>query len=261
LSFLPTQVALQKSEVAATRALELDPNSGMAHHAMAWVKYARYWDFPAAEREFKRAIELNRNSVTAHVWYGMYLAQRQHTAESWAEMQRAKQLDPFSSIVNSLAMTPLLTSHQYDRLIEEANLGLKADPNDGVLNWFLTSAYEQKGDLADAIDQQEKQAIVFGEKPARAKMESAALQREFAAQGERGYWLSRQKSLAATAWADPFDVAVVEARLGNNATMFASLDKAYQQRSAELLYWGQTQPAFDISEAIPVFRILFGASA
>jgi TolB-like protein/DNA-binding winged helix-turn-helix (wHTH) protein len=245
LSFLPTQVAMQKSEVAATKALELDPNSGMGHHAMAWVKYARYWDFAAAEREFKRAIELNPNNVTAHLWYGMYLAQRQRTAESLAEMQRAKQLDPFSSIVNSLAMTPLLTSHQYDRLIEEASLGLKADPNDGVLNWFLTSAYEQKGDLANAIDQQEKQAVVFGESAPRAEEEFAAVRREFSANGERAYWLSREKSLAATTWADPFDVAVVEARLGNDAAMFASLDKAHQQRSAELLYWGQTQPAFD----------------
>jgi TolB-like protein/DNA-binding winged helix-turn-helix (wHTH) protein len=245
LSFLPTQVAMQKSEVAATKALELDPNSGMAHHAIAWVKYARYWDFAAADREFKRALELNRNSVTAHVWYGMYLAQRQRTAESWSEMQRAKQLDPFSSIVNSLAMTPLLTSHQYDRLIEEASRGLKTDPNDGVLNWLLTSAYEQKGDLADAIEQQQKQAVVFGESPERAKTEGDAMRRAFAAQGERGYWLTRQKWLAATAWADPFDVAVVEARLGNGAAMFANLDKAYQQRSAELLYWGQTQTAFD----------------
>jgi TolB-like protein/DNA-binding winged helix-turn-helix (wHTH) protein len=245
LYFLPPQVALRKSEVAATKALELDPNSGMAHHAMAWAKYARYWDFPGAEREFHRAIELNRNSVTAHVWYGMYLAQRQRTAESWSEMQRAKQLDPFSSIVNSLAMTPLLTSHQYDRLIEEASLGLKTDPNDGVLNWFLTSAYEQKGDLANAIDRQEEQAVAFGEDAQRATKEFAALRREFSAQGERAYWLSRQKSLVATAWTDPFDIAVVDARLGDSEAMFTNLDKAYQQRSPALLYWGQTQPAFD----------------
>jgi len=245
LSFLPAQVALQKSEVAATKALELDPNSGMAHHAMAWVKYARYWDFPGAEREFQRAIELNRNSVTAHLWYGMYLAQRQRTADSWSEMKQAKQLDPFSSVVNSLAMTPLLTSHQYDRLIEEATIGLNTDPNDGALNWLLTSALEQKGDLADAIDQQEKQAIVFGEDAQRAKKEFADMRREFSAKGDRAYWLSREKSLAATSWTDPFDLAIVEARLGNHVAMFNSLEKAYQQRSAELLYWGQTQPAFD----------------
>ncbi|HZZ17716.1 MAG TPA: hypothetical protein VFE08_17355, partial [Candidatus Sulfotelmatobacter sp.] len=61
----------------------------------------------------------------------------------------------------------------------------------------------------------------------------------------RAYWLSRQKSLAATTWTDPFDIAIVEARLGESNAMFASLDKAYQQRSAALLYWEQSQPAFD----------------
>ena len=145
LYILPPQEALQKAEAAATKALEIDPNLGMAHHALAWVKYARYWDLPGAEREFQRAIELNPNNATAHLWYGMYLAQRKRVEESLAEMQRAKELDLFSSVVNSLAMTPLLASHQYDRLVEEAAQGLKTDPNDALLNWFLTAAYEQRG--------------------------------------------------------------------------------------------------------------------
>jgi hypothetical protein len=130
-------------------------------------------------------------------------------------------------------------------LIEEAGLGLKTDPNDGVLNWLLTSAFEQKEDLANAIDQQEKQAIVFGEDAQLAKKQFAALRQEFSNHGERAYWLGRQKALAATPWTDPYDTAVVQARLGNDAAMFDSLGKAYQQRSAELLYWMQTQPAFD----------------
>ena len=71
------------------------------------------------------------------------------------------------------------------------------------------------------------------------------MRQEFSTKGERAYWLSRQKSLAATAWTDPFDIAVVQARLGESDAMFANLDKAYQQRSAALLYWEQTQPAFD----------------
>jgi len=155
-------------------------------------------------------------------------------------------------------MTPLLTSHQYDRLIEEASLGLK----DRSQRWSSKLVFElslrAKGDLADAIDQLEKQAVAFGENAQRAKKEFAVVRRNFCT-GERAYWLSRQKSLAATAWTDPFDIAVVEARLGNSDAMFASLDKAYQQRSAVLLYWEQTQPAFDrFPPPIPVFRISSG---
>jgi eukaryotic-like serine/threonine-protein kinase len=245
LYLLPPQEALQKSEAAATKALEIDLSLGMAHHALAWVKYARGWDLHGAEREFQRAIELNPNNATAHLWYGMYLAQRKRIDQSFAEMQLAKQLDPFSSVVNSLSMTPLLASREYDRIVEQAAPELKTDPNDALLNWFLTSAYERKGDFARAIDGREKQAIAFGEDPQVAKQEFAAVRREFSVQGERGYWLSRQKSLASTSWADPFDLAVVDARLGETDATFDNLEKAYQQRSVLLLYWLQTEPAFD----------------
>jgi eukaryotic-like serine/threonine-protein kinase len=255
LSLLSYQDALPKSEVAAVKALEIDPNLGMAHHALAWVKYARDWDFPSADREFQRAIELNPNNATAHLWYGMYLAQRGHPDESFAEMRRAKELDPLSSIMN-LTMTPLLTSHQYDRLIEEITPMLKTDPSDGVLNWLLTSAYERKGDLARAIDAQEKEAIAFGADPQIAKRESEALRLEFSNQGARGYWLSRQKALASSSSTDPYDMAVVQARLGETDSMFGSLEKAYKQRSVALLYWLRGEPAFDRSRLDPRFQDL-----
>jgi len=256
LSVLPPHEALEKTEVAAAKALEIDSNLGMAHHALAWVKYAQNWDFPGAEKEFQRAIELSPSNSTAHLWYGMYLAQRKRTDESLAEMQRAKQLDPFSTIVNSLSMTPLLTSRDYNKLIEEASLGLRTDPNDGILNWLLTSAYEQKGDIAKAIDQQEKQAITYGEDAQKAKQEFAAVRREFSARGERAYWLSRQKSLAASSGTDPFGTAVVQARLGETDATYANLEKAYQQRSTSMLYWIQMEPAFDRLRSEPRFQDL-----
>jgi hypothetical protein len=170
-------------------------------------------------------------------------------------MRRAKELDPFSSIMN-LTMTPLLTSHQYDRLIEEITPMLKTDPSDGLLNWFLTSAYERKGDLARAIDAQEKQAVAFGADPRIAKRESEALRGEFSNQGARGYWLSRQKVIASSSSTDPYDMAVVQARLGETDAMFGSLEKAYKQRSVALLYWLRGEPAFDHSRLDPRFQDL-----
>jgi serine/threonine protein kinase/TolB-like protein len=254
LSILPSPTAFEKAEVAAKRALELDPNLGMAHHSLAWVKYARYWDLSGAEREFQRAIDLSPNNATAHLWYGMYLAQQQHSDESFVEMRRARELDPFSSIVTSLAMTPLLTSHQYDTLIEQTTSMLKSNPSNGVLNWLLSSAYEQKGDIARAIDAQEKQAILYGEDRQHAEQEFAALRREFAAQGERAYWLSRQKSLSSSPTTDPFDLSVVQARLGESDGMLDSLEKALQQRSASLLYWIKVEPAYDRYRGDPRFQ-------
>jgi tetratricopeptide (TPR) repeat protein len=207
LNAMPTQETLEKVQAAADKALAIDPNLRTAHHSLAWVKNARDWDFPGAEKEFRRAIELNPNNATTQLWYGMFLAQRGRSDESLAAMRQAKSLDPFSPIVNGLAMTPLLTSHQYEKLIEEASAGLKSNPND-------------------------------------------------AARGARAYWQSREKSMAADAGTDPFDMAVIQSKLGETDAMFASLRKAYQKRSTELLYWLQSEPAFDKFRSDARFRDL-----
>jgi serine/threonine-protein kinase len=256
LSMMPSQPSLEKARAAADKALVIDPNLGTAHHALAWVKYAHDWDCPGAETEFHRAIELNPNNATAQLWYGMYLAQRGRSDESLTAMRQARSLDPFSPIVNALAMTPLLTSRQYEKLIEEASAGLKSNPNDGVLHWLLGQAYAQIGEIPKVIDEQEKQAVLYGEDPQKSKEEFAAVRRDYAKRGARAYWQSRETSMAADAGADPFDMAVIQSKLAKTDAMFGSLEKAYQKRSTNLLYWMQTEPAFDNFRADPRFRDL-----
>jgi hypothetical protein len=95
------------------------------------------------------------------------------------------------------------------------------------------------------IDEQEKQAVLYGEAPQKAKEEFAAVRRDYAQRGARAYWQSREKSMAADKGTDPFDMAVIQSKLGETDAMFASLGKAYQKRSTELLYWLQSEPAFD----------------
>ena len=80
------------------------------------------------------------------------------------------------------------------------------------------------------------------------------MRRDYAEHGEQAYWQSREKSMAADAGTDPFDIAVIQSKLGETDAMFASLEKAYQKRSTELLYWMQTEPAFDKFRADPRFR-------
>src|ERR1700757_4323081 len=101
-----------------------------------------------------------RRSSAAPSWYGMFLAQRGRSDESLAAMREAKSLDPFSPIVNGLAMTPLLTSHQYEKLIEEASAGLKSNPNDGVLHWLLGQAYAQMEDIPKGIEERKNKAVL-----------------------------------------------------------------------------------------------------
>jgi len=124
-----------------------------------------------------------------------------------------------------------------------------------LLLWLIASAYEQHGDLAKAVDVQEKQAILFGADRQKTNQGFDALRRGLAEQGERAYWLNREKS-ASPSGDDPFNLAVVQAHLGTSKEMYASLEKAYAFRSTGLVYSIQTEPAFDRYRSEQAFRLL-----
>jgi TolB-like protein/DNA-binding winged helix-turn-helix (wHTH) protein/Flp pilus assembly protein TadD len=257
LGIMPSSEALPKARIAANKALELDDTLSQAHHSLAWVNYAFDWNFQAAETEFRRAVELNVNDVTAHLWYGMFLAQRGRIKESLAEMNQAEQLDPRSLIVNGLGVTPLLESRQYDAAIEQVNKVLLMDPNSGLGHWMLLTAYERKGDLARAIDEREKQATLWGQSPADAARQIAPLRNAYASSAAKGYWQTLMASMEpdlAKPGADPYGAAVVLARAGEKSRALAALEKSCAARSTELLYWLNGEPAFDSLRADPRFQ-------
>src|SRR5207244_7138945 len=101
---------------AATKALELDDTLAEAHAALAYAVFFADWDWPTAEREFKRAIELNPNSALSHERYAECLKTRLRFGESMAEAQRAQELDPLSPEIVAQAgdrkSTRLNSSHQ-----------------------------------------------------------------------------------------------------------------------------------------------------
>ncbi len=97
---LPDQ-SFRKGEAAAIKALEIDERLAEAHASLALAKLYYEWDFPAAEKEFQRALELKPNYATAHQWYGEYFMLMGRFEESLAEMRRAQDLDPLSLIINT----------------------------------------------------------------------------------------------------------------------------------------------------------------
>jgi tetratricopeptide (TPR) repeat protein len=101
-SLVPAKEAFTKAREAAEKALQLDDTLAEAHNALAAVKADYDWDWPGAEREFRRAIELNPGYATAHQWYAEMLSELGRHEEALAEIKRAQQLDPFSLIINAV---------------------------------------------------------------------------------------------------------------------------------------------------------------
>ena len=99
LNVLPAREVMPKVKAAASKALELDDTLGEAHTSLALAKFHE-WDWAGAEKEFKRAIELNASYPTAHAWYGEYLMVLGRFDEALAEMNRANELNPLSPAIN-----------------------------------------------------------------------------------------------------------------------------------------------------------------
>src|SRR5262249_30675801 len=122
----------KKATAAATRSLELDEALAEAHTSLAWIKRVHDWDWAGAEREFKRAIELNPNSSNAHQWYALLLTTVGRTEEAIAEIRRAQELDPVSWVVNANTSAVFFYARQFDQAIAQCRQMLELDPGSAV---------------------------------------------------------------------------------------------------------------------------------
>jgi eukaryotic-like serine/threonine-protein kinase len=147
---LPREKAFARMQAAASKALELDPTLGEPHAVLACVKAYLDWDWTGAEKEFRRAIELNPNYATAHLWFARTLKVLRRSDEALAEIERAHELDLYSPVINGFRGGLLAESGRADeaiRLLREQN---QRQPSI-LLRSALASAYAAKGMWAPAI--------------------------------------------------------------------------------------------------------------
>lgn len=136
---------------AAQKALELDDTLAEAHTSLAFIKCYQDWGWDGAGREFRRAIELNPNYATAHLWYGRYLAALGRHDEAIAEMKRAKEIDPFSSGISGNLASAYYLARRYGQAIEESRKAIELAPNSADAHLLLGSAYREERNYREAI--------------------------------------------------------------------------------------------------------------
>ena len=136
-SDVPSKEVLPVAKEAALKALEIDDALAEAHISLAGINLWLEWDWQGAEKECKRAIELNPNHAGAHGRYAHLLSNLGRHSEALAEAKRALELDPVSPTRNLFLGQFLYQARQYDQAIEPLQDGLEIAPNDWVL--ILTS--------------------------------------------------------------------------------------------------------------------------
>ncbi len=239
---LPAREVMPKVKLAAAKAIELDDGLAEAHTSLAWARF-HDWDWPGAESEFKRAIGLNQNYPAAHSWYGEYLMTLGRFDEALVEMNRARDLNQLSPLVNLALGYRAYYARQPGQAIEQCQKTLALDAHFVPAQVCLGRSFELKAMYPEAVAAYRK-ALELSEGDTN---ELAALGHSFAIshqEAEARKIIDQLKERSQQTYVQPTWIAVIHLGLGEKDQAFDWLQKAYEDRSSWLVYL-KVDPWFD----------------
>jgi eukaryotic-like serine/threonine-protein kinase len=241
--FVPPKEGYAKAKSNGEKAAQLDDSLAEAHEALGSVKLYSDWDFPAAEKEYKRAIELNPNYSQVHTnLSGYYKALRQY-GEEIAEARRGQELDPLSAFTNMELGEAFYQSRRYDESIEQIKKALELDSHFFVSYHVRARAYEQKKMYAESVADCEEWLKIFPDDPQAL----ASLSHVYATMGKRREAqdiIAKLLVFSKQRYFSPYWIAVAYAGLGDNDQAFRYFEKALEDRYF-LMIWINSDPRLD----------------
>ncbi len=255
LGFEPSNRVYPEAKTAALKALALDNSLAEAHASLADVLKGYEWNWDAAGREYRRAIDLDPNYSVVHQWNANYLSILGRHADAIAEAQRARDLDPVSPTINAFVSLTYLRARRYEEAVSEGSKALDFGPRLPLGHWFLGQAYLARADNPRAIDQLRQAVTLSGGSAAY----NAALGYAYAVAGDRTEALTVLREMMDQSrhrYVSPFDIAIVYTGLGDGPSAFEWLEKAYRERTMRLTELAM--PIFDPLRPDARFHALAG---
>jgi TolB-like protein len=232
---MPPGEAKPKAREAAERALQLNPRLAEAHAVLGNVAMSYDWDLATAEKELRRAVELNPIDPNAHEWYCHLLIVEGRNPEALAEARHALDLDPVSPLFHTVLAETYYFGRAFDASIEEAQQVVKLHPDFLPAHYWLGSAYREKKMYPQAIETFLHARKVSGDYPfmVMAYGHTQALAGNAA---EARAALQKLQQLAATRFVPSLYPAAIHVGLGETDEAFRLLDLAFQERVDRLVY-------------------------
>lgn len=239
---LPPEEGFAKAKAAAAMALKIDESFAAAHASLGHA-LLHNWEWDEAEKELKRAIELNPSYPSAHHWYSEHLTAMGRCEESIAELKLAGELDPLSLIISADLGRAFYYARAYDQVMKQEARTLEMDPNFWLSHINLGRSYTQQGRHAEAISELRKASelsagntearsfLAFAYAAAGRRAEARKLLRELNEQEKRSY-------------VPPYHFAIIRAGLGEKDQAFAWLERAFARHAVDL-FTLKVEPMFD----------------
>ena len=239
-AILPFYTALSPAEVfpkaraAAEKSLELDEGLAEAHASLAYIRAYYEWDRTAAEREFRRALELRPSYADAHFSYSRFLAAGGRMDEAVAEIRRAQDLDPRSLPLKANQALLSYFAGRYDQALKELVEVRQLDPTLPLAHWGMGLTYEQKGMEKEAMSALLKATSLSKSLNLQSSLGHAYAQ--FGKHAEARKILNMLRERSRQSYVPSYYFVLIHTALGEKDAAFESLERAYQERSTVLAY-------------------------
>ena len=232
-SDVPPKDVLPQAKAAAIKALEIDESLAEPHATLAFIHTWFDWDWASAEREAKRAIELNPNLGFAHIAYANFLSMVGRPEEAVREGAWARDLDPLSLIINTLNGSLLYHARRNDDASASLVKTLELDPNFWIAHLFLGKTYLEKRKYPEAIAELTKAKELSGGNAEPVSTIGCAWAMAGDVAKARAV-LKELRSLSGQRYVPPTNVAVLCYAVGEKDEAFVWLEKAYQDHDVRL---------------------------
>jgi DNA-binding winged helix-turn-helix (wHTH) protein/TolB-like protein/Tfp pilus assembly protein PilF len=230
----PTKLMPQAKE-AAQRAVKIDEELAEAHVALGSILFWHDWDRAVAEKEFKRALELDPDNASAYEHYSYVPAVAGRHEEGLAVIKRARELDPLNLRVRAIEAWILINAGRPDEALAMLQKTLELDPNYWLARHYAASAYIEKGMYEEAVAEARKAR----EAPGVATRPAAFLGHALAKVGRRAEALTELEGLLKLAqrqYVSPYSIAMIYNGLGDRAETLEWLERGYREREPRLVF-------------------------
>ncbi|MDT5156905.1 MAG: eukaryotic-like serine/threonine-protein kinase [Acidobacteriota bacterium] len=250
----PPDGAWASAKQAALRAVEADDSLSEAHASLGFILFNYERDFAEAERELRRAIELNLENAVARRWHAYNLTAMGRHDEAISEIRKAQQLAPRSPVIATALANILFLARRFEEAEEQCRSALELDPGSISTHIILRWSYEMRGMCDDALGVFEQERAFTGDTPTtRAKQ--AHVLASCGHPEEAREILSDLIARRSQEWVTAYEIAVIHSRLGERDGAFSWLARAEEEHSVGLTYL-RVDPRLDGLRADPRFSEL-----
>jgi TolB-like protein/DNA-binding winged helix-turn-helix (wHTH) protein/Flp pilus assembly protein TadD len=232
----PSKDALSRAKTAALKAVELDDTLSEPHASLAFIAETHEWDWATAEREYKRALELNPGDARAHNWYAGYLMYIGRFDDGISEAKRARDLDPLSLPINNALAGRLLAGRRYDEALKQVQETLELDAHFAPAHQTLGWVYLHSGKQEEAIREFQNALQLSGTEDTDLQLDLGIAYAVTGNRDEARRILAKLENLHEQGVVPSGSVAILHGALGQSNEAFAWLEKAYAERDPQLTY-------------------------